>query len=117
VLILNDPAAWVRRQYPPSPLLSRAWAGGGAEGGRLLELLEGGELAGVLTELLDEAARVGAGVGGGGSTVGSTIHAYPLMEGVAAPAPRDWSARDCQLEEAAAVLDDAEDELDMERQV
>jgi hypothetical protein len=33
------------------------------------------------------------------------------------PAPRDWSARDFQLEEAAAVLDDAEDDLDLERQV
>jgi hypothetical protein len=58
------------------------------------EALEGGELAEILTELIEEAARVGAGVGGagivnrvgGGSTSGSTIHAYPLVEGMAAPA-------------------------------
>ena len=52
-------SSWVRRQYPPSPLLSRAWGGagdgggGGGGAGRLLELREGGELAGVLEELLE----------------------------------------------------------------
>ena len=33
------------------------------------------------------------------------------------PAPRDWSARDFALDEAAAVLDDAEDDLHIEREV
>jgi len=161
-------SSWIRRQYPPSPLLSRVWDGSP----HLLDLLQGGELHGVLSELMGEAARAGGGVGGGLVSAGSefeqpapakdnaahftaysdgdlsldsdcqlsatqpigggkdnsstevhlrptptTLHAYPLLSDVHLPAPRDWAARDFELDEAAAVLDDAEDELELEREV
>ena len=112
-------SSWIKRQYPPSPLLSRVWNGSPW----LLALLEAGELAEVLSELMSEAARTAGGVGSGGGdgsssdeNVATALGAYPRLSHISPPAPRDWSARDFALDEAAAALEDAEEELEAERE-